>query len=144
MKIIIPYMDNAGTKFAVEEELGLESLLNDLFTTLSITPARVAPFGEVFENLAALNAVLDWESAPMAPAGLVLRKISIALSDSETAAPAGGIAAPLANVTLIVGDAPAHAKLEPTGLFPLPEQPQIMQSVVTQITGAIGESRNSN
>src|SRR5208283_2997887 len=78
--VIIAYQDDAGTKWAVETDFGQQNLLLDVVTNKGIF-SPPTPFNQCYENLAALQAVSGWAGVQMAPAGLQLRTVKIALSN---------------------------------------------------------------
>jgi hypothetical protein len=136
---VIPYKDGNNTQYGVIADEDQQSLLDDLLDVLQLP--RTAPFGQQFATLSALQAVSGWNEAIAAPPGLVLRQVKMALGDIKDGnAPSAG----LGTVTAVVGDETVFDDIFPTGVTPFPGLPNTTTAVVITITGATGESRNSN
>ena len=136
---VIPYKDGNNTQYGVIADEDQQSLLDDLLGVLQLP--RTAPFGQQFATLSALQAVSGWNEAIAVPPGLVLRQVKMALGDMQDGnAPSAG----LGTVTAVVGDETVFDDIFPTGVTPFPGLPNTTTAVVITITGATGESRNSN
>jgi hypothetical protein len=142
-QIFVPYKDGAGTMYGVQQEATIENILNDMAAHIAVTP-RIAPFGLMFATLADLQAVTGWSGAIAAPAGLVTRKIAVAISDNNATPPSPAVAGNIGSFNAVVGDEVTFNALEPTGVAPFPEATSALSSVQAVIVGATGESRNSN
>lgn len=141
---IIPYVDGAGTKWAVAEEQANECLLND-YAQAQESPARSAPFGLQYDDLAGLQAFgAGWEAVEMAPPGLVLRRLNLGLSDYNASGAPSGTSAVINAASVVVGDIATFNALFPTGDTPFPEVPTTLLQFGATIIAAQGESRNSN
>lgn len=142
-QVFIPYEDAAGTKWAAQQDLSAEGLLNDYVAVAAIT-ARVAPFGNAYATLAALQAFTGWSGAELIPTGINTRKLSLSLFDSKTTAPGSATDGAIAAATVVVGDAATYDLLFPTGATPFPEAGLVMTALGAAITAAQGESRTGN
>jgi len=139
---IFAYQDDADTRYGFFADPDQQALIDDIMNAVAANnPAaalRIAPFIVAYDDLEALQAVVGWDDAIMAPAGLTMRRWQMGLSDTNHGASTGqGIA----SLSIVVGDFLTWVLLEPTGPNPIALVGHELAQMLGTVTAAIGESR---
>jgi hypothetical protein len=125
---------DGSTLFSSNSGSGLVSKINVRLNAR----VRIAPYGDTFVSLAALQAVSGWSSAVNFPARMKARLLQIQLGNEGVNNL--GVSAGFTVVSVIVGDIATYAALLPVGLAPFPKSGVKLSSGIASITGSSGHA----